>query len=85
MNNQTLNLKFESLPTQAKNQVIALVESLSKKYGSNKKGKKKNPNFSDSEFIGIWKDRNEFNDSSSWVRSIRKSEWENGFEKLNSD
>lgn len=35
----------------------------------------KNKSILDSSFFGMWKDREEMQDSSSWVRKVRKSRW----------
>lgn len=33
--------------------------------------------FQDEPFVGMWKDREDLNDSSRWVRQIRQQEWTN--------
>ena len=32
-------------------------------------------NFQDESFVGMWKDREDIEDSSQWVRQLRKQEW----------
>ena len=32
-------------------------------------------NFQDEPFVGMWKDREDIEDSSQWVRQLRKQEW----------
>lgn len=32
-------------------------------------------NLRDDPFIGLWKDRADFKDSTDWIRSLRKNEW----------
>jgi hypothetical protein len=39
-------------------------------------GKKSNQiNLADDPFIGMWRDRQDMQDSRAWVRSIREQEW----------
>ncbi len=32
-------------------------------------------NFQDESFVGMWKDREDMEDSSQWVRQVRQEEW----------
>lgn len=32
-------------------------------------------NFKDEPFVGMWKDREDMEDSSQWVRQVRQQEW----------
>jgi hypothetical protein len=33
------------------------------------------PNLQDEPFVGMWKDREDMEDSSHWVRQVRQQEW----------
>ncbi|MEO8232668.1 MAG: DUF2281 domain-containing protein [Ignavibacteriota bacterium] len=70
-----LNNKFESLPAEAQKQVIAFIDFLKNKYEHRKKRSLEKEKITNKKFIGIWKDRVDFEKSSEWVRNIRKNEW----------
>lgn len=68
--------EFAALPSEAQRQVsdfIAFLRTRSKRTRSSKKSKQ--TKLADEAFIGIWRDRLDMQDSSSWVRSLRESEW----------
>ncbi len=76
MENKILNNKFESLPLEAQKQVFAFIDFLQNKYFSTSKEKRlKALKLSNEKFIGIWKDRIEFDDNSGWLKNLRKKEW----------
>ncbi|HMV51089.1 MAG TPA: hypothetical protein PLD20_33655 [Blastocatellia bacterium] len=35
-----------------------------------------NRDWSEEEFVGMWRDREDMRDSTAWVRNLRKQEWE---------
>jgi hypothetical protein len=76
MENKGFYNKFESLPTEAQKQVIALIDLLKIKYRSENSRSLKSKSIANKKFIGIWKDRTELKDSTKWVRNLRQSEWE---------
>jgi len=76
MESQKVWFMFESLPTHAKQEVIDFIEFLQKRYPIHKSGKhSEKPKLSDAAFIGIWKDREDLRNSSSWLRDVRRKEW----------
>ena len=67
-----------SLPPEGRRQVAKLIALLKKRYAqSSSRTKTKRSPLRDEKFIGMWKDREDLQDSSAWVRSVRKSEWMN--------
>ena len=68
--------RFMNLPPEAQKEVANFISLLYKRYQRSFKlqpiQKKK---LTQEEFIGIWKDRTDMEDSTSWVRDIRKKEW----------
>ena len=68
---------FEKLPRDAKRQVEDFIAFLLERSSSSKRGSSKAelPSIEDEPFIGMWKDRSELEDSSSWVRDLRSNEW----------
>ncbi len=66
--------EFAALPPEAKQQVIDFVEFIKNKYAAATK-KVASLERSGEPFIGMWRDRDDMRDSSSWVRNTRNSEW----------
>ena len=68
-----------SLPPEAQKQVSDFVAFLKTRYPVAKSGRKaKRTKLADEPFIGMWRDREDMQDSSAWVRRLRESEWERG-------
>jgi len=73
---ETLYNKFESLPIEAQKQVSAFIDFLQSKYQIKTKQRRLyGQGLFNEKFIGIWKDRIEFDDSSGWLKNLRKKEW----------
>lgn len=76
MNQQEFLESFLSLPSEAQHQVLNFIEVLQQRYqlaeSTNRPRKTK---LSSYEFMGMWRDRQDLADSTSWVRRIRESEW----------
>lgn len=68
--------RFESLPLKAQREVIDFIDFLQFKNITKitRKHKSKTKLFEE-KFVGIWKDRKDFEDSSEWVKTLRKKEW----------
>ena len=68
--------EFAALPPEAKQQVVDFIEFLRTRYAAitNTKNEAK-VDCSDEPFIGMWRDRDDMHDSSSWVRKTRNNEW----------
>ncbi len=77
MDELTLSKKIKKLPPEAKKQVSDFVDFIYQRYSPKStpehppKGK-----IAESSFFGIWKDRPEMDDSSQWVKNVRKSQWQ---------
>lgn len=67
--------KFESLPMEAKKQVISYVDFLLVKFDSKKKKLQRTKSVKNKKFIGIWSNRNDLKNSSMWIKKLRKKEW----------
>ena len=67
---------FAALPPEAQRLVADLVVLLRKQNEHTKRVRKIKPTrLVDEKFIGIWQDRQEMQDSSAYVRSLRQQEW----------
>jgi hypothetical protein len=68
--------EFMTLPPEAQQQVadfIAFLRTRYKKIRSDKRSRQ--VNLVDDPFVGMWRDREDMQDSSAWVRGIREREW----------
>lgn len=69
--------EIASLPPDAQKQVVDFVAFLKSRYEAGKVSRKSKPTrLSDEPFIGMWRDRDDMKDSTEWVRSLRRREWE---------
>lgn len=77
MNAQTMMEEFSSLPPDAQQQVADFIDFLKVRYQKTKPAKKKvaRPPLSQEAFIGMWRERQDMQDSSQWVRDLRRKEW----------
>jgi len=76
---ETTNIVREmaSLPPEAQKQVIDFVAFLKARYSSTPTTRKaKRTRLADEPFIGMWRTRKDMQDSTAWVRSLRRREWE---------
>ncbi len=69
---QELNSLSPELQQEASD-FISFLHSRQQKEKSLKPGK--NLKLANEPFIGMWKDRKDMQDSSTWVKNIRKKEW----------
>lgn len=68
--------KFANLPPEAQKEVADFISLLYERYqGSSDLQSIQKKKLTQEEFIGIWKDRSDMEDSTSWVRDTRKKEW----------
>ncbi len=76
MTSEEIIKEMAALPADAKREVEDLVKSHRKRYSSDKVAESGSFNGLDAEgFIGMWSHRDEMNDSTAWVRSIREKHW----------
>jgi hypothetical protein len=68
---------ISNLPPEAQRQVAGFIAFLKTRYKrSDVEKQTKRINLVNEPFIGIWKDREDMNNSSKWLRNVRKSEWD---------
>ena len=65
--------QFTALPPEAQRQIIDFMDFLKTRYAALDEEKKSD--LSDEPFIGMWRNREDMQDSSRWVRITRNSEW----------
>ncbi len=76
MKPENLWQQFDTLPTEAKREVIDFIAFLQIRYERPAFVKKaKRSKLKNEPFIGMWKDRDDMSDSVAWVRDIRRRHW----------
>jgi hypothetical protein len=75
MNQQKLLQDVASLPPLARQEAIDFVAFLKQRYSRHSLPKNKLPSIEKEPFIGMWKNRDDMTDSSTWVRHLRQTEW----------
>jgi len=79
MFSEQLLYDVNSLPLTAQLQVLDFIEYLKYRYTQKTehafRKKSSLKSIEDEPFVGMWKDRSDMKDSSSWVRNLRKNEW----------
>ncbi len=76
MTQEEILQELASLPPEAQRQVADFIAFLNQRYG--RLNPVKEPEASDlakDGFIGMWRDREDMQDSSAWVREAREREW----------
>jgi hypothetical protein len=67
--------EITSLPLEGQRQVLDFIAFMSQRYSQSQSSKYGTSDLSTEGFIGIWQDRDDLKDNSTWVRSVRDSEW----------
>jgi hypothetical protein len=76
MKDEELIREFLNLPPEGQAQVEDLIEALRARYGSRRAdGNATTLDLSDESFVGMWRDREDMQNSSAWVRDTREREW----------
>lgn len=76
MTNEEILREISSLPPEAQRQIEDFVIFLRQRYKS--APPEKNAPASDlanEEFIGMWRHREDLQDSAAWIRNVRESHW----------
>ena len=68
--------KFRALPPEAQQQVLDFMASLAGRYRLVERSKPKRK-LSEEKFVGIWRERADLENSTGWVRNVRRTEWGN--------
>jgi hypothetical protein len=76
---ETVNIVREiaSLPPEAQKQIFDFVAFLKARYPTTQPVKKsRRTRLADEPFIGMWRNREDMQDSTAWVQNLRRHEWE---------
>jgi Protein of unknown function (DUF2281) len=73
---EQIRRQLEALPPEAQQQVADFIGFLYARYQRpllpKRSGKSK---LAEAPFVGLWEDREDFRDSTAWVRHVRQREW----------
>ena len=76
MTNEDILREINSLPVEAQRQIKDFVAFLRQRYQSSPSAKTTtNSDLTAEEFVGMWRDREDMQDSTTWVRNVRQSHW----------
>lgn len=76
MNREQLWREFDALPPLAQQQVVDFMEFLRSRARVEAKPDTTSAiDFANDPFVGMWQDRDDLSESSTWVRDMRKREW----------
>jgi len=68
--------EYTALPPELQKQVADFIAFLRTRYAPPRASKTaRRTKLAEEPFIGMWRDREDMQDSSAWVRRIRQSEW----------
>lgn len=77
METTSIAQEIASLPPEAQRQVVDFVAFLKTRYPAWQAVRKaKRTKLADEPFIGMWRGREDMQDSTAWVRRLRRREWE---------
>jgi hypothetical protein len=79
MSEKELLKQIKKLPSEAQQEAVDFVEFLTQKYirKPEETDTLKKKSILENSFRGVWKDRDDLQDSTKWVRELRKSRWAN--------
>ncbi len=75
MTNEEILREINSLPLEAQRQIEDFVAFLRQRYQSSLPVETARTDLTAEEFIGMWRDREDLQDSTTWVRNVRQSHW----------
>ncbi len=76
MTNEDILREINSLPIEAQRQIKDFIAFLHQRYKSSPSNETaSSSDLTTEEFIGMWHDREDLQDSTAWVRNVRQSHW----------
>ena len=75
MTNEEILREINSLPVEAQRQIEDFVSFLRERYKSSQPENAPTSDLETEAFVGMWRDREDMQDSSAWVRNIRETHW----------
>ena len=76
MTDEEILREFASLPPEGQRQVVEFIAFLRQRYGRDSRDTESGASdLATASFVGMWRDREDLQDSSAWVRRSREGEW----------
>ena len=75
MTNEEILREINSLPVEAQRQIEDFVTFLRERYKNSQSNNTPVSDLESEAFVGMWRDREDMNDSSAWVRKLRETHW----------
>jgi hypothetical protein len=75
MTNEEILREINSLPIEAQRQIEDFIAFLRQRYQSSSPAETAKTDLAAEEFIGMWRGREDMQDSTNWVRNVRGSHW----------
>jgi hypothetical protein len=75
MTNEEILREINSLPPEAQRQLEDFISFLRERYKSSQPKTAPSSDLESEAFVGMWRDREDMSDSSTWVRNVRQSHW----------
>ncbi|MGH9941445.1 MAG: DUF2281 domain-containing protein [Pyrinomonadaceae bacterium] len=76
MTHEEMLRELAALPPEGQMEVADFIASLRQRYGTSRPREEAVvPDLNTESFVGIWRDRDDMQDSSAWVRGNREREW----------
>lgn len=75
MTHEEILRELASLPPEGQRQVADFIAYLRERYAHSQSPEPINSDLAQESFIGMWRDREDMEDSSTWVRNLREREW----------
>ncbi len=75
MTHEEMLRELASLPPEGQQQVADFIALLRERYARPQSSELVTSDLAQDGFIGIWRDREDMQDSSVWVRNLREREW----------
>jgi hypothetical protein len=75
MINEEILREINSLPIEAQRQIEDFISFLRERYKSSPPKTTSTPNLETEPFVGMWRDHEDMQDSTAWVRKVRETHW----------
>lgn len=76
MNQEKVWRDIAALPPEAQQEVLDFIQFLRKRYKQTRaKEQRRKTQLAEETFVGIWRDRQDMEESSEWIRGVRQREW----------
>ena len=75
MTKEELLREINSLPIEAQRQIEDFIAFLRLRYKSQSSKETSSSDLRTEKFVGMWRDREDIQDSTAWVRNVREKHW----------